>query len=148
MARPDLDCVVDQLAYHSMQARETEKAARYARLAGERAARMHAYREAVAHYEVALDLLEEDDPRARAELYDKLGEAAYPLGDTNQCLRYWQEARRLYDQAGDRLKVGDLSRRLGVTALERGETELHALRHAMELVREVVPLQDATRRSR
>ncbi|HET9224019.1 MAG TPA: AAA family ATPase, partial [Roseiflexaceae bacterium] len=51
------DEVIDQLAYHSLHGRELERAVRYARMAGDRAARMYAYREAVAHYESALDLL-------------------------------------------------------------------------------------------
>jgi DNA-binding CsgD family transcriptional regulator len=115
--------VIDQLAYHSLQARDPAKAARYARLAGERAARMSAYREAVAHYEVALNLLDAADLLGRAELYEKLAEAAYPLGDTNQYQRYWQEARQLYDQLGDRRKVAGIYRRLGRVSWERGETK-------------------------
>src|SRR5215470_3191796 len=64
------DAVVDQLAYHSLQAKELAQAAQYARLAGDKAIRMHAYREALAHYETALELLETDDPREKAELFD------------------------------------------------------------------------------
>jgi predicted ATPase/DNA-binding CsgD family transcriptional regulator len=119
----DPEAVIDLLAYHSLQARDLTKAARYARLAGGRAVRMSAYREAVAHYEMALELLETDDPRARADLYDTLAEAAYPLGDTDLYLRYWREAQRLYEQAGDRRKVADIYRRLGRVAWERGERE-------------------------
>ncbi len=115
--------VVDQLAYHSLHARELEKAARYTRLAGARAMRMSAYREAVAHYEMAIELLETDDPHLQADVYDALAEAAYPLGDTDLYLRYCQEARRWYEQVGDRRKVGDICRRLGRVAWERGERE-------------------------
>lgn len=119
----DYEGVADQLTYHSLRAGEREKAARYARLAGARAVRMSAYREAVAHYETALELLATDDPRARAELYDTLAEAAYPLGDTDLYLRYWQEAQRLYERVGDRRKVADIYRRLSRVAWERGERE-------------------------
>lgn len=115
--------VADQLAYHSLQAGEREKAARYARLAGARAERMSAYREAIAHYETVLELLEGDAPRERADLYDMLAEAAYPLGDADLYLRYWQEAQRLYGEVGDRRKVADIYRRLGRVAWERGARE-------------------------
>jgi DNA-binding CsgD family transcriptional regulator len=115
--------VVDQLAYHSLRARELEKVARYALLAGERAARMSAWREAVAHYETALELLGADDPRAQADLYDRLGEVAFPIGDTDVYLRYWREAQRLYEEIGDRRKVADVLRRLGQATWERGETQ-------------------------
>jgi DNA-binding CsgD family transcriptional regulator/Tfp pilus assembly protein PilF len=117
------DEVIDQLAYHSLHGRELEQAARYARLAGERAAGMYAYREAVAHYEAALDLLEADDPRERAELFASLGHAAYPLGDFSRCARYWREAQRLYEQLGDRRKVAELARWLGRIAWERDDPQ-------------------------
>ena len=113
---------VDQLAYHSRQAGETRKAAYYAQMAGDHALRMGAYREAIAQYEVALDQQPVDEVQARAEILDKLGEAAYPLGNTTVYLRYWQEAQRLYDQSGATGKAADLARRLGRVAWERGET--------------------------
>jgi predicted ATPase/DNA-binding CsgD family transcriptional regulator len=112
------DEVIDQLAYHSLHGRELEQAARYARLAGERAAQMHAYREAVAHYEVALELLEIDEPGLRADLFERLGHAAYPLGDFSHCARCWREAQRLYEQAGDRRRSANISRWLGRIAWE------------------------------
>ena len=122
------ESVIDQLAYHSLRARELEKAARYARLAAQRASCMYAHREAVAHYEVALDLLDGDDPRERADLFDALGAAAYPLGDVNLSARYWREAQRLYEEVGDRRKVADVYRRLARVAWERGDTA-EAFRH-------------------
>ena len=113
---------VDLLAYHSRQAGEGHKAAHYARLAGDCAVRMAAYREAIVQYEAALELLPADELQTRAELLDKLGEAAYPQGDTSVYLRHWQEAQQIYDQIGERRKAADLSRRLGRVAWERGET--------------------------
>lgn len=118
----DHERIVDQLAYHSLQARETAQAARYARLAAERAARMYAYREAVAHYEVALELLDTDDPRAYADLYEQLGEVANPIGDSDRYLRYWREAQRYYEQVGDAIKVADIHRRLGRVLWDRGDS--------------------------
>ena len=128
-----LDHHVDLLAYHSRQAGQVGKAAHYAQQAGDRAMRMAAYREAVAYYEAALELLADDDVQTRAALRVKLGEAAYPLGDTAVYLRHWQEARRLYDQIGERHKAADLSRRLGRVAWERGEISA-ALNHSRAAV--------------
>ena len=54
--------VLDQLAYHSLQAREQAKAAHYARLAGDRSARMLAFREAIGQYQTALELWETEEP--------------------------------------------------------------------------------------
>jgi DNA-binding NarL/FixJ family response regulator len=115
--------VLDQLAYHSLQAREEAKAAHYARLAGDRSARMFAFREALGHYQTALELLEAADPRERAELLEKLAEVAYPLGDAVVYERCWQEVLQLYEQLGDRRKVGVLSRRLGLSYQDRNDHE-------------------------
>ena len=121
-AENGLEQRVDLLAYHSRHADQAGKAAVYAQQAGDHAMRMAAYREAMAHYEAALELLAEDDLPARAAVRFKLGEAAYPLGDTAVYLRHWQEAHRLYEQIGERHKAAGLARRLGRVAWERGET--------------------------
>jgi DNA-binding CsgD family transcriptional regulator len=109
----DREPILDQLAYHSLQAREEVKAARYARLAGDRSARLLAFREALGHYQTALELLETEDPRERAELLEKQAEVAYPLGDSSVYGRCWQEAMRRYQELGDHRKVGVLAIRLG-----------------------------------
>ncbi len=117
------DAVADQLAYHSLQAKELAQAGQYARLAADKAVRMHAYREALAHYETALELLETDDPRDKAGLLELLAGAAWALEDVNLPLRYLQEAQRLYAQLGDRRKVGEISYWLGFATWSQGETE-------------------------
>jgi len=114
----DRDAVVDQLAYHSLQAKELAQAAQYARLAGDKAIKMHAYREALAHYETALELLETDDPREKAGLLGRLGWPAAPYSDAK---RYWLEAQQLYAQVGDQREVGEISYWLGFLAWSQGE---------------------------
>jgi ATP/maltotriose-dependent transcriptional regulator MalT len=118
------DDAIDQLAYHSVQGRQLEQAARYTRMAGERAACMYAYREAVSHYEVALDVLDAEAPAERAELLASLGHAAYPLGDFSRCARAWREAQRLYEQLGDWRRSAELLRWLGRVAWERDDPEV------------------------
>lgn len=112
---------VDQLAYHSLKARELEKAARYAELAGERAAKMCAFREAVAHYEVALELRETGSPREKADLLDRLGQAAHPIGVSSVTIRYWNEARALYEEIGDVPSVAQMDLRLSRISWEAGD---------------------------
>lgn len=113
---------VDQLAYHSLKARELDKAATYAALAGERAEKIYAYREAVAHYEVALELKEGGSLREKAELLDRLGQVSHPLGNSELTLRYWKEARALYEELGDRRRVAITDVQLSRIFWERGLT--------------------------
>ncbi|HEY3228764.1 MAG TPA: AAA family ATPase, partial [Roseiflexaceae bacterium] len=117
------EAVADQLAYHSLQAKELAQAGQYARLAGDNAMRLHAYREARAHYETALELLETDDPRAKAGLLTLLAQAASSLQDSALSMRSWQEAQRLYTQIGDRHKIGEISYWLGLVTWEQGDTQ-------------------------
>jgi len=57
---------------------------------------------------------------ARIVLLQRLGHAAYPLGDVALVAKYWAEALLLSEQLGDRLLVGDLHRWLGRAEWERG----------------------------
>jgi DNA-binding CsgD family transcriptional regulator/tetratricopeptide (TPR) repeat protein len=116
-----LGAAVDQLAYHSLQAREMPQAARYARLAGDRAVALAAYREALAHYDAALEASDENEVRVRAELLERLGHAAYPLGDVRRSLEAWREAHTLYDALGARRKAADVLRWLGRASWELGD---------------------------
>jgi len=118
-----LEAVMDQLAYHSVQARELDKAARYTRLAGDKAATLCAYREAIAYYEQALELAGTLGPREEAELLERLAEATYPLGQPEVHERYWRQALELYRQLGERQKVAQISRRLGRLSWERADRE-------------------------
>ncbi|MFN8515995.1 MAG: AAA family ATPase [Thermomicrobiales bacterium] len=124
---------IDQLAYHSTQSRELQKSARYARLAGERAARLSAHHEALAHFRLALELLDPSATRERAALLDALAEAAYPLGDIAMYQNYWQAALQLYEQLGDCQKVAAIHRRLGRAEWERGDTGA-AFKHTLAAI--------------
>lgn len=88
-----------ELAYHFVegaQAGDVEKAIDYAWWAGERAADLHAYEEAVGHYERALQLLEltDADPERRCELLLALGDAQWRAGAT-------PKAQASFSQAAD-----------------------------------------------
>ena len=113
--------VLDQLAYHSLHARELTKAAYYAQLAGDRAARMYAFREAVIQYEMALETAECEDTIERATLYDKLGKTAHALSDTNRAMRAWREAHDLYTQCDHRITAAHIWQQLGRVSWIRGD---------------------------
>ncbi|NTU79418.1 MAG: AAA family ATPase, partial [Chloroflexales bacterium] len=117
--RADPAAAIDQLAYHALMARALPEAARYSELAGDRAARVHAYREALGHYEVALEAGEQThDDTQRAGLLARLGHAAYQVGEPRRAAGYWREALPIYEAMGDRRRAGDLQRWLGRTAWE------------------------------
>ena len=65
------------LTHHAVAAADGRRAHRYAREAGEEAARAGSHTEAVAFYETALATLPGDDPRERAMLLTKLGHEQY-----------------------------------------------------------------------
>lgn len=131
---PDAGPVVDQLAYHALQARALPEAARYSRKAAERAARVHAYREALGHYEAALESGEQAgqlDTRERAELLARLGNSAYLIGDPRRAAGFWREALPLYEAGGERRRAADLLRWLGRSAWDTGKPdEAFELTHA------------------
>lgn len=112
----------DQLAYHARLARDREATVRYSTLAGDRAAVLHAYREAVARYE---DALEAGNQRGwpveaeRAALLARLARAAYLLDDDRRSADIWAEALAIYQRLGDRRNAADMQRWLGRVAYDR-----------------------------
>lgn len=119
------DHVVDQLAYHALHAREPGRALHYSRRAGERAAAIHAYREALGHYEVALEAGEQAgaDDGERADLLARMGHCAYLVADTRRSATYWGEALPICERRGDRRRAADIRRWLGRIAWERGDKQ-------------------------
>jgi DNA-binding NarL/FixJ family response regulator len=120
--RDDPAAAVDQLAYHALMARALPEAAAYSELAGDRAARVHAYREALGHYEAALEAGEQHyDEARRADLLARLGHAAYLVGEPRRAAGYWGEALGAYEALSDRRRAADLLRWLGRCAYETGD---------------------------
>ena len=120
----DLGAVVDQLAHHAIRARALPEAARYSLWAGDRAARIHAYREALSHYEAALEAGEqaaELDERWRAELLARLGHTADQIGEPRRAAGYWREALPLYEALGQHRRAADVLRWLGRAAWDTGD---------------------------
>jgi ATP/maltotriose-dependent transcriptional regulator MalT len=134
---------ISQLAYHSLQARESPKASLYAHRAADEAARMYAYREALTQYETALELLDSADDVQRADLLYKLGETAMPLGDPRAAAGYWREAQELYRQLGNPHRLADTYRRLGRIAWDQGDraTAFSDTQTAISLIEDKDPSQ-------
>jgi DNA-binding CsgD family transcriptional regulator len=131
---------LDRLAYHSLQARELDKAAGYAVQAADQAVRRVAFREAVAHLEVALELKEASPPLERAELLYRLALASHPLGEVSVYRRYLEEARGMFQELAMLDRVAEIDLRLSRAAWEAGNSrEAFALARAALAILEARP---------
>jgi tetratricopeptide (TPR) repeat protein len=105
---------VDRLAHHALRGGEWSKAVAYLRQAAARAATRSAHREAVAHLEQALVVLERlPEGRLRTEqaidIRLDLRLSLLPLGELERILPYLREAEGLAEQLGDQHRLGRLS---------------------------------------
>ena len=113
------------LAHHYSQSDRQEKAVRYALLAGDQAARLHANAEAASHYDLALDLARSLPPSAemqRSQIDAALKRAS--VGTTREALeadeRNLEQARVLADTLGDEPRMASVLYWLGRLAYVRG----------------------------
>lgn len=102
---------IERLAHHARQAEAWEKAWRYARQAGDRAAARSAFREAVGWLEDALGVLarlaQTPDVLAQAiDLRFELRNLLFALGEHERILGHLQEAERLARELGDERRLG------------------------------------------
>jgi class 3 adenylate cyclase/tetratricopeptide (TPR) repeat protein len=101
---------MERLAHHAFRGEVWEKAARYLRQAGEKAAARLAHREAVACFEQALQALahlpDSRDCIERAiDLRFDLRNSLFPLGEFGRVVEAIREAERLADSIGDRTRL-------------------------------------------
>ncbi|NJN16365.1 MAG: AAA family ATPase [Oscillochloris sp.] len=142
-----IEAVVDQLAYHALQARVIGPAARYSELAGDQATTIHAYREALGHYEAALEAYEQlggDDRAHRADLLMRIAYSAYLIDDLRRANEYWCEVLELFEQLGERRRAADVLRWLGRTARDLGDSAA-AFQHihsALERLEDAPPCRE------
>ncbi|HXG15011.1 MAG TPA: adenylate/guanylate cyclase domain-containing protein, partial [Calidithermus sp.] len=116
-----LDEVVEQVAEHYSRSPDRASAVRYLRLAGDRARRLFAFREAHAYYTRALALLGDGPATERAALLDAVGDCALAHGGPVDALRAWEEALPLL--AGDRRRTADLHRKAAAASWVAGRRE-------------------------
>jgi DNA-binding NarL/FixJ family response regulator len=122
----DPAAAADQLAYHALQARDLDAAVRYSTLIGDRAARLHAYREALARYEDALEAGDQRGwpaERERARLLACCGQAAFVLGDNRRSAAAFGAALAIYQRLDDRRNAGDMQRWMGRVAWELDDVD-------------------------
>jgi DNA-binding CsgD family transcriptional regulator/tetratricopeptide (TPR) repeat protein len=122
LAESEPEAYVEALAYHSLRAGDTERAGRYAQLAGDRAMRLYAYREALVQYETALSLAARGEPARRAELHAAIAGALRLLRRYLDYVAHWREARTLYATSGDLRREAAVCLDLAAAAWEGNET--------------------------
>ena len=99
------------LAYHWSKAGDPGRAADHALHAARQAASVHAHREAIAHYELALS----GAATLREEILSALGDQHAALAEREQAIARYQEAQAIYRAAGDSVAVAILDLCMGAT---------------------------------
>jgi DNA-binding CsgD family transcriptional regulator len=97
------------LAYHWSRGGDKARAARYALQAGHQAVRLHAHREAISHYEVALA----GGAEPRDEILTALGDQHAALGDHDPAVARYEEARQICRARSDITRNAELELRIG-----------------------------------
>jgi len=112
-ARPD-SATSDpaRLAHHAELAGDAEAAFRYARAAGERAARAGAHREAAAQYGRALRFAERLPLEVQAQLLEQRSHECYVIDQPDEAIGALKRAIECHRRLDDRLREGDALRAL------------------------------------
>jgi len=95
----NIDDHLGELAYHFLEGGEKDKGLDYFLKAAGKAERIYAYGEAASFFESALKLLEEKegDLEEKAHVLWSLGEIKGRIGDYDNCMKYWNDASKLYE---------------------------------------------------
>jgi predicted ATPase len=121
IAGDDLEPLTVSLAQHYLAAGDAARTVPYLCRAGDDAIRRVALEEAIQFYESALDLWQENDVTARAEVLHKLGVSHLALGNSIKAIERLSEADQLYAQIGNRTGTGAVHRLIGRSYYEQGE---------------------------
>jgi adenylate cyclase len=106
------DELVAELAQHYRHSDDPSRARHYLPLAGERAERLNASREALGWYTDAADAFR-DEPARRAEMLEAAARQTYLIGDIGETTVLQQEAVDLYETAGVEVAALNARRWLG-----------------------------------
>jgi DNA-binding CsgD family transcriptional regulator/tetratricopeptide (TPR) repeat protein len=103
------------LAHHAEEAGDAEAVLTYARAAGERAARVHAHREAAAQYARALRFADRLPLNTQAKLLESYAQECYVTDQPDKAVGALQHAIECYRRLGDARRQGDALRSLSAT---------------------------------
>jgi tetratricopeptide (TPR) repeat protein len=109
-----IDEHVGELAFHFLESGDKDKALDYFLKAGEKAMKVYANGEAVSYFQSAFRLLDEKEGgyREKARVLETLGDLKRIIGESNFCLKRWNEALPLWKQLDERMKVAELHRKI------------------------------------
>ena len=133
-----------RLAHHAEGALDAAATVRYARRAGDRSAALASRREAVAQFRRALRFVPADQPLARAELLDRLGDELAHLDEWVAVAEALEESVALWRAEGVALREGDALRRLATAHFRncRGSDMVAAERMAVEVLEPLGPSRE------
>jgi class 3 adenylate cyclase/tetratricopeptide (TPR) repeat protein len=119
---------VDRLAHHAFRGEVWDKALRYCRQAGTKAAEHSALREAAAAFEQALAALQHlpESPATCEQAIDlrfDLRNVLYPLGEARRILDYLRQAEPLAEALGDPRRLGQLAGYMAACLRELGDLD-------------------------
>jgi DNA-binding CsgD family transcriptional regulator/tetratricopeptide (TPR) repeat protein len=120
------DARASEIAHHAERAQDIVALLKFARLAGEEAARAGAPREAASHFAAMLRHRDALEPDLMVEILERHGEQAYLMGSSDLAMISMTEAAELRRRAHDTLKLGqDLTRltRFAWMCARRAEAE-------------------------
>ncbi len=109
----DKDRHLEELAHHYIHGGNEARAIEYSRMAGDRAMKLYAAREAKRHYSSVLDLLGEETLDERLGILMKIGEASFRIGALEECVKYYNEAITVAQQAKKKREIADVCSSLG-----------------------------------
>jgi DNA-binding NarL/FixJ family response regulator len=122
----------EAVAEHWLAARENEPARHALILSAEQSCAVHAYRDAAAAAQRALELWpEREDETTRLDLLDRLGQCAQLSGMPADAARTWREAAEGYKQNGDLRRYAETQRQLAtVYELQNAREQAAAARQS------------------
>jgi tetratricopeptide (TPR) repeat protein len=125
------------LANHYALGEQSQKAAEYLRLSGERSFAVSAFADAQAAYETALALIPSTHSHERMLVKTRLGELLNSIGDLSQAGQVLGEALQAARDLGDKNAQANALYQLGINATHQGrwEAALTHLDKALELAR-------------
>lgn len=114
-----------ELAFHYLRGNDPKRALQHTARAGDYAAALGAREEAIRHYRIALDLLEEDstDEALRASLCDRIGDQTAFRAERETAAYYWLRAAVGYERTGNTVQAAEVFRKLWLLTIDVDEAE-------------------------